>query len=478
MALAEPRIRPASKGRAKPRIAPPTPARSDLKGFRGIAEGMGITLMPWQEEAARYLTAIGPDGLPLYREICIVVARQNGKTHLAKPFIIRALEAGKQVMHIAQTRELPRIMFPLIAESLDESLFLKRRGKGGKMHTIWPRYGSGSEEILLANDGSYRIAADNRGGTRGFTNDLVIIDELREMVSYDIIAAVESTTATRPGAQILYLSNAGTDESVILNDIRDRADKDPNLAYLEWSAAPERDASDVAGWLEANPAVGHIPTMMHSLESFYRKHTLNGTLANFETENLCRWVPTMRERLVDEHAWAACQAEVGPPRRPVMAVSMDPDRQRASAVMAWQDAEGRTCVQSLLEGTGNPIHTPSLGEELRKLAAARGIRRIGYDPITDAELAKYFKKPEAVTGRPFANHTSTFVELVASRRLRWTDADAVTSDLVWTAKKEHDESGVYQAVRAKDDRPITASLAAIRAVGLASGPRPASPRVY
>jgi hypothetical protein len=33
-------------------------------------------------------------------------------------------------------------------------------------------------------------------------------------------------------------------------------------------------------------------------------------------------------------------------------------------------------------------------------------------------------------------------------------------------------------VRAKDDRPITASLAAIRAVGLASVPQPVKPRVY
>ena len=55
--------------------------------------------------------------------------------------------------------------------------------------------------------------------------------------------------------------------------------------------------------------------------------------------------------------------------------------------------------------------------------------------------------------------------------------EQVTADLLWTAKKEHDETGVFQAVRAKDDRPITASLAAIRAVGLAAGPRPIAAKV-
>ena len=38
--------------------------------------------------------------------------------------------------------------------------------------------------------------------------------------------------------QLVYLSNAGTDESVVLNHVRDRAADDPRLAYLEWSAAP------------------------------------------------------------------------------------------------------------------------------------------------------------------------------------------------------------------------------------------------
>ena len=66
-------------GRTDPRIAPPVPARHETAKMRETAAGLGITLMPWQEVAARYLTALGPEG-HLYREVCIVVARQNGKT--------------------------------------------------------------------------------------------------------------------------------------------------------------------------------------------------------------------------------------------------------------------------------------------------------------------------------------------------------------------------------------------------------------
>ena len=96
--------------------------------------------MPWQEEVARFLTATGPDGRRLFREVCAVVARQNGKTTLMKPYIIGLLRSGKKVMHIAQTRELPRHMFGIIADALSQEpeLFPKRRGK-----VIWPRYGAG-----------------------------------------------------------------------------------------------------------------------------------------------------------------------------------------------------------------------------------------------------------------------------------------------------------------------------------------------
>ena len=51
------------------------------------------------------------------------------------------------------------------------------------------QYAVGHEEIRLNNGGWYRIAAPTSGGARGPSNDIVIVDELREMVSFDFIAA-------------------------------------------------------------------------------------------------------------------------------------------------------------------------------------------------------------------------------------------------------------------------------------------------
>lgn len=97
---------------------------------------------------------------------------------------------------------------------------------------------------------------------------------------------------------------------------------------------------------------------------------------------------------------------------------------------------------------------------------------VGFDPLTDKMLAKFFRRTEPVSGGTYANASARFVTLIESGKLHWADAGAVGDDLAWTAKKPHDESGSFQAVRADDDRPITAALAAIRAVWLASVPRP------
>lgn len=465
-------VAPAELGHASPRIGPPLPARSARGEFRQVASELGLTLMPWQETASRYLTATAPGGLHLYPEVCIVVARQNGKTTLMQPYIIRLLREGRRVMHIAQTRELPRAMFGLIAEQLPAEMFPKRRGKGGKLHTVWPRFGSGSEEVTLENGGSYRIAAASRGSARGWTNDVVIIDELREMETFDVISSAEPTLKMSPDPQIVYLSNAGTDESVVLNSVRARAGKDESLAYLEWSAAPERKADDLEGWAEANPAMGHFPSVLRTLERDYRKHLLGGTLSIFETENLCRWVTSMRERLVDEQAWAACEVEdVGKPRRPVLGVSMDPRGTRASAALAWQLPGGtKVALQLLFDVTGDPIDVDLLGADIKLAAARYGVREWAYDPMTDRELAKYARKSKAVGGSEFANASSRMFTEVQAGNLAWHDCAAVSDDLAWTTRKQHDESGHFVAVRADDDRPITAALAAIRAVWLASGP--------
>ena len=478
MALPNQKRRPLL-GSAKPRIAPPVPARHDLAGYREVAQSMGITPMPWQETVAKYITA-GTDEAVIFREVCVVAARQNGKTTLTKPIVVQWLKQGKKVLHVAQTRELPRAMFSLIAAELPAELFAKRRGKGGKMQIVWPRFGAGQEEILLANGGSYRIAASTGTGPRGWSVDRILVDELLAMDDHEAMRALEPTiTMSEDGGQIVYLSNAGSESSVVLNAVRARADEDPALAYLEWSASSERSADDIVGWAEANPAFGHYASIQRTLEAAYRKHSLAGTLAIFETEHLCRWVKTMRETLVSDWDWIQCKADaLAKPLRSSIGVALAPEGNRASVALAWQSGN-RIALRLLEHVADDRIDVAALGELVRTHSMRYGAK-VAYDPLTDGELVKYVRKgkAESVTGAKYAAASANFALGVSSRRLAWADADPVTDDLTWTARKPDGTEGSYHAVRAKDDRPITASLAAIRAVWLASGPSsPGAPRI-
>jgi hypothetical protein len=464
-------------GHARPRIAPPLPLRHGLADYRRQSADLGIVPMPWQETAARYVTALGPDDRWLYRDVAIVVARQNGKTTLTKPLIVARLKAGRHIMHIAQKRELPRIMFEAIADALEQhpELFARRRGK-----IIWPRRGAGSESIVLTNGGSYRIAAAIAGSSRGHSMDDLLIDELREMETWDVINSAKPAQRFSENPQTIYLSNMGTEQSVVLNSLRTRAfGDDPSLAYLEWSADPKYDTGDLAGWLQANPAISpEYPQVLRDLETDYVAAKIGGNLAGFETEALCRLVPSTRQRLVDEFAWAQCQRPLGDPRQPVMAVSMTPDGTRAAAAVAWQLPDGSIGLRLIEDAIGSPIDVKALGEAIDLHAKKLGAVKVGMNPLTDAELAKHLRKPVKITGTEYANASAQFVNLVNAGRIHWQDAEAVTDDLAWTARKDHDDTGHFQAVRMSDDHPIPAALAAIRAVWLASGPSTARARIY
>ena len=462
MAVAKRAAVPLLYGSAKPRIAPPVPARSALAGFLAECECLGITPFPWQEVAARYLYGLGKGDAWLYPEAAAIVSRQNGKTEIVVPHVSRRLLMGRRIMHTAQNRELPREVFGRVADHFET--------KHAKLLAKRPRFANGQEEIKLTNGGHYRIVAPTRGGARGPSNDDVIVDEVRELPSHDFIAAAKPTMNASRNPQVLYLSNMGDESSEVLNAIRKRAGDDPALAYLEWSAAPHRAADDVAGWLEANPSTGHMPQIMGNLEREYLSHRLGGTLAVWETEHLCRAVTSMRERLVDPVAWKNGEGIMDEPVKPFMGIALDPRGSRASAAIAWVQENGRPALRMLFDVTGSPIDTDKLGPDLRDAATKVGATVVGFDPLTDAVLAKFFPKAEALAGQKHANASARFVSVVESGRLQWADCAAVTSDLAWTTRKEHDASGSFEAVRGNDDRPITAVLAAIRALWLASEP--------
>lgn len=463
MAIAQPDVAITPEGVTAPRIAPPSPAKSKAAALAKIAKSVGITLMPHQEIAGRYLTATGPDGW-LFREVAIVMARQNGKTEMLVPRIIMDLRAGKRILHTAHRMRLARKVFLRVARII-----------GAEAEVI--RWAQGQEEVFMPNGGSYVTIAAQRGA-RGESADTLIVDEVREFEDFDVMAAAGPTLSASEDPQIIYLSNAGSDASVVLNDLRRRgeAGEDAELAYLEWSASPERRIDDRYGWAQANPALGRLKGMARNLEKAFIQY-VNSDPATFKTEHLCQWVESMLPQVVGEVDWQKCRGDVSTPERPAVAFNMAPDGSRASAAMAWPMADGRVALVELMDVPGHPIEVERLGPDLKALIVQHRARKVAFASWTDASLARYLPNAKPMDGKDFATACGDFARLVQSGRLVWDEGAHISEDLAWTARKPHEASGAWHAVPATPERPVTAVLAAIRAVSLASAPKPPMPRI-
>mgnify|MGYP006920614764 CR=1 FL=1 len=136
----------------------------------------------------------------------------------------------------------------------------------------------------MSHGGRYRITAATRGAGRGLTVDVLLLDELREHRDWLAWAALSKTTLARPDALICAVSNAGDDQSVVLNDLRARgieaisrcraepiighepfepagsdgaslADPSGGLFLAEYSAPEGCALDDPAGWVAAMPGL-------------------------------------------------------------------------------------------------------------------------------------------------------------------------------------------------------------------------------
>lgn len=456
-------------GSPTPRLGPPMPARSDYAGLVNRAEELGQPLWPWQCTACRYIAARAPGEVGwLYPEVAVVAARQNGKTSIMRPLIVDRLLDGHKIVHAAQDLKLPREMHEELATIFDEQYRSELPAKRGI------KFGVGQESIQLRNGGLYRVVSNTRSAARGHPNDLVLVDEVLELTSMDFVAAAIPSTVARPWGQVVYFSNAGTSASLVLQWLRGRADNDPALAYLEWSADPGLAPDDMRGWVQANPSIGHNPVLVTNLGRYYRSHLAGGTLDVWEREHLCRQTLARHESIVSAEQWALQEhVESAEPSRPTLGIKMDVSGERASAVLAWQEPDNRLGLEVIADVVDDPIKTDQLGPALQRLAKEKRVAQIVYDPYTDTDLAQYLRRAKPLTGRDYALASEKFVRLTANRQFRVHDTGHILADDLSATIPRSASGGAFIAIKASPETTNTAAEAAIRAVWLASAPQTA-----
>jgi phage terminase large subunit-like protein len=302
-----------------------------------LAARGGLHLYPWQQLVLHDALGETAAGKWAAFEVGLIVPRQQGKGSVLEALELAALFLADPdappplILHSAHEFKTSAEHFRRVRDLIEGSpLFSKQ------VRII--RTAAGAEAIELHSGARLRFVTRSGGSGRGFSADLVVIDEAYNLTA-ESMAAVLPTMAARPNPQVWYTSSAGMAASEQLAHIRERGLRggDPSLAYFEWSAADGSDLDDRAAWAQANPSLGYrVP------ESFIEKERAALPDEQFGRERLGLWADRDRDRsALDMTAWAALadpQAERG--ASPTFAVATAPDRSWAAVGVCWRRPDG------------------------------------------------------------------------------------------------------------------------------------------
>lgn len=338
--------------------------RQTTRGFEvaEFAEIIGEPLLPWQRWAVEHALELNPDGTYRYRVVLILVARQNGKSHLMKTVSLwrMYMDGARLVVGAAQNLSQAKEVWMAAIETAKSSVELADEVAGVRLT-------NGEQTLSLTNGARYMIRAATRGAGRGLSVDMLALDEVREWRSWEPWSALSKTTQARPSGQIWCISNAGDDDSVVLNRLREQAlsGADPSIGIFEWSAPDGCDLDDEQSWSAANPALGTLIS-----EQAIRSALSTDPPATFRTEVLCQHVSALDEA-ISLSAWRDCADAAGTMEslrsRVVVGVDVAPDGAHVSAVAAAVAPNGAVRVEVLAAWDNSTAARNGLPELLQRV---------------------------------------------------------------------------------------------------------------
>lgn len=498
-------------GRTKPRVFTPPLVRGDPGpcgcgcalspatsfGFDVDRFATGILeqpLDPWERWLVIHGGELLGDGRPRFRKLLVIVARQNGKTHVLMVLSLYWLFVARVALVLGTSTNLDYARESWekaveVAESIDELAELLPKNA--------VRRTNGEQTLKTIDRCRYKIAASNRKGGRSLTVHRLILDELREHVSWDAWnAAYNAMNAVRDG-QAWAITNQGDDKAVVLDSLHREArdfltsgDGDWRLGLFEWSAPKGSAADDITALAHANPNLGRRIDAADLLADARRAKRGGGEeLATFLTEILCLKVDNL-DPAVDGPAWQLCRdpGDLADVRsRVALCVDLSLDGQHATLAAAALLDDGRVRVEVVAAWSG-PDATARLRRELPGHVKKVRPQVMGWFPsgpaaAVAAELADRKHAgwpPRGVTVAEIKGEVCAvcmgFAEMVTSRQIAQSD-DPLLNAHVTGAEKAH--QGDRWRFTRRSAGHCDAAYAAAGAVHLARTlpPPPEKPRV-
>lgn len=321
-------------------------------------DAVGINLDEWQRYCLLESLGLKPNGKWAAKEVALLVPRQQGKTVIveARELLGLFLLGEKLIIHSAQ-------LFPTANESYLRMCRLIESCPELDKLVLKKRSGNNNVGIELRNGSRLLYMARGRDPGRGFSGDLVVLDEAYSLAP-EMIGALIPALSARPNPQIWYASSTGHEDSDVLLKARDRGlANEPGIALFEWCADAGCSLDDREQWYKANPALG-----IRLDEEFIELERRSMSDKEFARERLGLWADTQVHSPIDSEVWRSlcrCGGEshpeckkLGPMSQIVsqtmIAIDAAPDRSWATIALAGYTEDGKKQVEIIQDGRGLP----------------------------------------------------------------------------------------------------------------------------
>ena len=460
--------RKALRGAIKPRLhSPLLKGKTRADEIAKLADDLGTPLMPWQRWVLDDMMRVDAKGMYIRKTSLLLVARQNGKSHLGRMRVIWGLFYGGEMKHLimSSNRATALMTFREIAWIIENAPHLKAATKA-------IRYANGGERIELLNGATLDLVSDTRDSSRGRTADFLWIDEVRE-ISKDGYTAAIPTTRARPNSQTFLSSNAGDAFSETLNTLRSRALEGPpkSFGFYEYSAPQYCKITDRNAWALSNPALGWTIT-----EETLEEATATNKIEDIRTELLCQWIDSLQSPwphgVLEDTSDSTLQIPVG--GYTVFGFDVSPSRRNASLVAGQIMGDGRIGV-GILQTWESQVSVDDLkiAAEIKGWADQYRPKMICYDKYATQSIAERLANAGQVTqdisGQQFYQACSDLLDGLVNGRVVHNGQAELIQQMNNCAAKVNDSS--WRIVKRKSAGDISAPIGLAMVVSMLLKPQ-------
>jgi phage terminase large subunit-like protein len=432
-----------------------------------------MPLLPWQEHVLKDMLTVDAKGKWIRKTNLLLIARQNGKTHLARMLILAHLIKWEtNVLIMSSNRSMALDTFRQVTDILENNDHLK-----GFVKQI--RYANGTESIEMLNGTRLDVVAATRDGSRGRSvNGLLFIDEVREITEEGFRAATPVTRA-HPNSHTLLCSNAGDAFSTVLNDLRERAISYPpkSFGFYEYSAPQYCKIEDRNAWAMANPSLGYTIT-----EEAIEEAIATSPIENTRTETLCQWIDSLSSPwphgVLEETSDSTLEMTAG--AYTVFGFDVSPSRRNGSLVAGQILPDGRIGI-GILETYSSQVAI----DELKMAASIKGWadiykpRLVCFDKYATQTIADRLGQSgvmvEDVSGQQFYKACGDLLEGLVNHRVVHNGQAELIQQMNNCAAKVNDSA--WRIIKRKSAGDISAPIGLAMVVSKLMLPVP-KPQIY